>query len=156
IAQNPQAGIPTMDVVEINRPGGDDEDNTPAEHRQALGATKLDIRINAPGRVFTRGRGVEAEGSLNMRVAATSLAPLIYGEAQALRGQLSLSGQPFDIDEGHIYFNGSAQDARITITATRETADLTAHVQLTGTAADPEVSFTSSPALPEDEILPQI
>jgi translocation and assembly module TamB len=156
IAQNPQAGIPTIDVVEINRPGGDDDQAAPGERRQALGATKLDIRINAPGRVFTRGRGVEAEWSLNMRVGGTSIAPLIYGEAQTLRGQLSLSGQPFDIDDGHIYFNGVAQDARVNITATRETADLTAHVQLTGTAADPEVSFTSSPALPEDEILPQI
>ncbi len=154
ITQNPEAGIPTLDVVEINRPGDDFEEEAPA--RQALGQTRLDIRINAPGRVFTRGRGVEAEWALNIRLGGTSAAPLVYGEAQTLRGTLSLSGQPFEIDDGHIYFNGATQDARVNLTATRDTADLTAHARLTGTAANPDITFTSDPALPEDEILPQI
>ncbi len=154
VAQSPQASIPTIEVVEINRPGGD-EDEEPAR-RQAFGATKLDIRITAPGRVFTRGRGVEAEWQLDLRLAGTNAAPLLFGEAQTLRGTLSLSGQPFEIDTGHIYFNGAPMDARINLAATRDTADLTARILLSGTAADPDISFTSTPPLPEDEILPQV
>jgi translocation and assembly module TamB len=55
-----------------------------------------------------------------------------------------------------ILFDGDPMDAEINLTATRDTADLTAYIRLTGTARDPEVSFTSNPPLPEDEILPQV
>src|SRR5262249_19661281 len=35
-------------------------------------------------------------------------------------------------------------------------SDLTATLRLTGTARNPEIAFSSNPALPEDEILPQV
>jgi translocation and assembly module TamB len=73
-----------------------------------------------------------------------------------MRGTLALSGQPFEIDDARIFFSGDPLDAQIDLTATRSTSDLTAYLRLTGTARDPEVSFTSDPGLPEDEILPQI
>jgi len=155
IAANPEAGIPTIEVIEINRPGFEDEtEETEAPRRNAR--TELDVRIRAPGRVFTRGRGVDAEWSLNMRLGGTASNPQIYGTARAVRGTLSLSGQPFEIDEATISFDGDPLDAQINLTATRDTPDLTAYLRLTGTARDPEISFTSDPGLPEDEILPQV
>ncbi len=114
------------------------------------------MRINAPGRIFTRGRGLEAEWSLALRLTGTSAEPRFYGEARAIRGTLSLSGQPFEIQTGRIVFDGEPADARIDLTAERDSADLTARISLTGTAADPDIAFSSDPALPEDEILPQI
>ena len=60
IAANADAGIPTLDVIEINRPGVEDEDDAREEVRRNTNvATELDVRITAPGRVFTRGRGCE-------------------------------------------------------------------------------------------------
>jgi translocation and assembly module TamB len=107
--------------------------------------------------VFTRGRGVDAEWALDLRLTGTSRNPQVYGEARAVRGTLALSGQPFEIDDNsRITFSGDPLDAEINLRATRDTADLTAYVHLTGTARDPEVSFTSDPGLPEDEILPQV
>jgi|CXWL01.1.fsa_nt_gi translocation and assembly module TamB len=155
IAQNPEAGIPTLDVIEINRPDEEDE-ITDAPIVARTHATRLDVRVQAPGRVFTRGRGVEAEWSLDLRLAGNSANPLLYGEANAIRGQLALSGQPFDIERGRIAFNGDPLDARIDLVAQRDTADLTAQIVLTGTAQDPDVTLTSDPGLPEDEILPQV
>jgi translocation and assembly module TamB len=73
-----------------------------------------------------------------------------------VRGTLALSGQPFEIEEARIFFNGDPLDAQIDLTAVRDTADLTARIRLIGTARDPEVTFSSDPPLPEDEILPQI
>lgn len=73
-----------------------------------------------------------------------------------MRGTLALSGQPFEIDSARIFFDGDPLDAEIDLTATRDTADLTAYIRLTGTARDPEVTLTSEPGLPEDEILPQV
>jgi translocation and assembly module TamB len=156
IASNPEAGIPTIDVVEINQPYSADDDTAPSPFTIPT-TTDLNINIRAPGRVRTRGRGVDAEWSLDMRLAGTSDKPLIYGEARAIRGTLALSGQPFDLqDTSTIEFDGDPLDARIDITAIRDTTDLTATIHLTGTARNPEVALTSDPPLPDDEILPQV
>lgn len=160
IATNPEAGIPTLDVVEINRPGMEDETFNPPEQQtdapRRNGSTALNVRINAPGRIFTRGRGVDAEWSLNLRLQGTSRNPQVFGEARAIRGTLALSGQPFEIEDARIFFDGDPLDATIDMTAVRDTADLTARIRLTGTARDPELAFSSDPPLPEDEILPQV
>jgi translocation and assembly module TamB len=155
IASNPQAGIPTLDVVEVHRPSADEEPlNEPPPRRN--GSTTLNVNITAPGRVFTRGRGIDAEWSLDMRLGGTARRPQVFGTARAIRGTLALSGQPFEIEDATIEFPGDPLDARIDLTAVRDTADLSARIRLTGTARDPEVAFSSNPPLPEDEILPQI
>jgi autotransporter translocation and assembly factor TamB len=160
IAADPSAGIPTLDVIEINRPGEIDEieeaeEGDDAELPGPSGAT-LNVSINAPGQVFTRGRGVDAEWALDLQLQGTLDNPRIVGTARAIRGTIALSGQPFVIDEARIVFNGDPLNARIYLLATRTTADLTAFLRLAGTATDPEITFTSDPPLPEDEILPQI
>ncbi len=159
IASNPDAGIPTLDVIEINRP--DMEDEVAASDDEATpprrnGSTTLDVRVRAPGRVFTRGRGVDAEWSLDLRLGGTANHPLVYGTAESIRGTIALSGQPFTVENATITFDGDPLDARINLAAVRDTADLSATMRLTGTARDPEIAFSSDPALPEDEILPQI
>ena len=159
LAANPEAGIPTMEVIEINRPDLEDEiaaDDDVRGQARRNGATRLDVNVRAPGRVFTRGRGVDAEWSMNLRLGGTSSRPLVYGTAEAIRGQIALSGAPFTLDAATITFDGDPLDARINLAATRDTADLSATLRLTGTARDPEIAFTSDPPLPEDEILPQI
>ncbi len=154
VASNADSGIPAIDVIEINRP---ESSRAPAPTTpRRNGSTTLDVRISAPGRVFTRGRGVEAEWALDMRLGGTARNPLLYGEARSVRGTLALSGQPFEIENARIFFNGDPLDAQIDLTAQRDTADLSARIRLTGTARDPEIAFSSDPALPEDEILPQV
>jgi translocation and assembly module TamB len=155
IASNPEADIPTLHVIEVNRPGefdDDEEDDAPRRN----GAAALNVNIAAPGRVFTRGRGVDAEWSLDLRLQGTARNPQVFGVARAVRGTLALSGQPFEIDDARIMFTGDPLDARIDMSATRDTADLTARIRLTGTARAPEIAFSSDPPLPEDEILPQV
>ena len=167
IASNPEAGIPTLDVIEINQPGEFDDDvyvdqngDVVVRDEQpdtATGArTELNINVRAPGQVFTRGRGVDAEWALDLRLQGTLNDPQVFGTARAIRGAIALSGQPFEIDEAQIRFTGDPLDARINMRARRDTADLTAYLRLTGTARAPEISFTSDPPLPEDEILPQV
>ncbi len=156
IAASPSAGIATINVVEINRPDAEDMPSDQAPSLPVPGGADLDVNIHAPGRVFTRGRGVEAEWSLDLHLTGSSSAPRIIGEARAIRGTLALSGQPFDITDATITFDGDPLDARVDLTAERDTSDLTATLRLTGTARNPEITFTSNPALPEDEILPQV
>jgi translocation and assembly module TamB len=158
IATSPEAGIPTMDVVEINEPESENDAGAGAGPQLSVPTSAdLDIRVRAPGRIHTRGRGVDAEWSLDLRLAGATGAPLVYGQARAVRGTLALSGQPFDLqDTSLIEFDGDPLDARIDLTAIRETANLTATIHLTGTGRSPEVALTSDPPLPDDEILPQV
>lgn len=156
IAGNYAAAVPQLDVVEINRPDQPDEPILPSIGVARNEATALDVRIRAPGRIFTRGRGVDAEWSLNLRLAGSSSHPQIFGTAEIIRGNVTLSGRPFEIQTGRITFNGDPMEAQLNIAAERETTDLTAVIRLTGTANDPDIAFSSTPALPEDEILPQV
>src|SRR5690606_30898516 len=113
IASNPQAGIPTLDVIEINRPGEEDEPLEEEERPRRNGSTTLNVTVTAPGRVFTRGRGVDAEWALDMRLGGTAAHPLVFGVARAVRGTLALSGQPFEIEDARIEFTGDPLDAQI-------------------------------------------
>ena len=155
IAGNAQAGIPAMDVIEINRPEDEYIYDGPVVSA-GNATTNLNVHIRAPGRIFTRGRGIEAEWSLDLRLLGTAAAPRFYGQARSIRGTLALSGQPFEIESGLITFDGAPEDALINLVAERDTADLTARISLTGTATDPDIQLSSTPALPEDEILPQV
>lgn len=157
VAAHAAAGIPTIDVIEINQPGEEDEpEEEAAAASPRFAATTIDVHIDAPGRVTTRGRGLDAEWALDLRLQGTAAEPRLFGQATSVRGQLQISGQPFELEESRIFFNGDPLDARVDISATRDTADLSARIRLTGTARDPEITFSSDPALPEDEILPQI
>jgi translocation and assembly module TamB len=153
VAQSPASVVPQLDVIEINLPNSADEFTPPAPTRMN---TRLDVALTAPRRIFTRGRGLEAEWSLDLRLGGTVAAPRLTGTATAVRGEIKLSGQPFIIDTGRIMFDGAAEDARIALTAERTTSELTARISLDGTARDPDITLSSNPALPEDEILPQV
>jgi translocation and assembly module TamB len=146
-----------LDVIEINKPDRDD-DNGPAPTPKAPGGARinLDFTLRADGRTFVRGRGLDSEWSLDTRVRGAADAPRLSGEARLLRGDCRLAGRAFDLERGRVTLDGALEDARIDVIAVREEDDLTARVELTGQLRDPKAKLTSTPAMPEDEILPQI
>ena len=156
IGANPEAGIPSLDVIEINRPGYDDEDDETGDVIVRNNPTRLDVSVRAPGRVFTRGRGLDVEWALDLNLRGGLDNPRVFGTATSVRGDLTLSGQPFSIENARIMFDGDPLDAQINLTAERATADLTARINLSGTASNPSITLSSDPSLPEDEILPQV
>jgi len=152
LAQRADAIIPSIDVVEINRPDG--ERNQRPRPRGAV--ARLDLSISAPGRVYTRGRGLNAEWSLDAHLRGTSAAPLLQGDARLVRGDFDLAGRPFEMTRGRIGFVGALDDTTIDLLAERSVPELTARAAITGRLFDPTITFSSDPALPEDEIMPQI
>jgi translocation and assembly module TamB len=157
VAASAAASVPQLDVIEINRPVAEDAPILPAPRVSVSnGSTALDIAVRAPGRIFTRGRGLDAEWSLDLRLAGTAKEPRLFGDATLVRGDLSISGRPFELTQGRIGFNGDPTEAMLDLTAERDSADLTVVARLTGSATNPELQLTSTPALPEEEILPQI
>lgn len=148
------AGIPQLEVIEINRPG--EEDETAPQIREAeVVRAALDIRVRAPGRVFVRDRGLDSEWSLDLRVTGTSTNPRVFGEARLVRGRFTLAGRAFDAESGLIRFNGAPEEALINLAAEMSSPELTARIVLSGPVSDPAIELSSTPALPQDEILPQ-
>ena len=157
--------VPALDVVEINRAGtgADEEASSPpdAAEETAGGAAPvamdLDLSIGVPGPVFVRGRGIFAEMGGGLSIRGTADRPDINGELTLLRGSLDLLGSPLTFERGTIGFTGGDDlDPALDFSAATDVADVTARVLITGRASAPSFAFTSSPELPEDEILSRL
>jgi len=67
------------------------------------------------------------------------------------------AGKRFEFDErGVVQLSTSPQNIRLNLTATRDDPALTAVIRVSGTAAKPSIRLTSTPALPDDEVLSQV
>ena len=158
IEANPpgSTGIVRMDVVEINKPGGDIPE---ADQNQQRGLQfGLDIALQSPGGdVRVVGRGLNVEMNVDARVTGTISRPVLTGTARVVRGDYDFAGKRFVFDErGTVSLSTNPELIRLNLTATREDPALTATIRVTGTAARPEILLTSTPALPQDEILSQV
>ncbi len=118
-------------------------------------AVRLDLTVRAPGRFFVRGRGLDAEMEGAVRVAGTPETPRVSGAFSMRRGRLSILGKRLDFTRGGVEFAGDL-DPYLDFLATTETSDATVSVAVTGQASDPEFNFTSSPSLPQDEVLARL
>ncbi|HST91492.1 MAG TPA: translocation/assembly module TamB domain-containing protein, partial [Brevundimonas sp.] len=118
----------------------------------------LDIALNSPGGdVRVVGRGLNVEMDVNARVRGTISQPILTGTARVVRGDYDFGGKRFVFDErGTVTLSTNPEQIRLNLQATRDDPALTATIRVTGTAARPEIALTSTPALPQDEILSQV
>ncbi|MCV3765190.1 translocation/assembly module TamB domain-containing protein [Rhizobium sp. TRM95796] len=116
---------------------------------------KLNLTISAPRQIFVRGRGLDAELGGRVRVAGTAANPRVIGAFNMRRGRLSIVGRRLDFTSGSISFTGGMMPA-LDLVATSTLSSTTATVSVAGPASDPKVTFSSSPSLPQDEILAQL
>ena len=144
-------------------------DETPAEQRTriaaGLGPTQeqtggsqrigLDLTINAPGRVFMRGRGLDAELGGNLRIGGTTAEVIPAGRLNLIRGRLSILGKRLDLTEGAATLEGNF-DPFIRLLASARSGGYQIAISLIGPVSKPDIALSSSPALPEDEILAQL
>lgn len=118
---------------------------------------KLDIRLQAPDELYVSGMGLESEWGADLRITGTSDAPLIAGEMQLVRGTLGFAGRSFELESGRISFTGGpATNPTLRVAAASEVDGTTVRVNIRGTGQNPDISFSSTPALPQDEIMARI
>ncbi|MEM9854223.1 MAG: translocation/assembly module TamB domain-containing protein, partial [Pseudomonadota bacterium] len=115
----------------------------------------LDLTLTALTPVFVRGRGIDAGFDGSVRIIGTAAAPVPVGQLDLTRGRLDFLGRRLDLNEGRITVAG-ALIPRIEIIAQTVVEDVTAEIALNGPVDEPELSLSSSPELPEDEILARI
>ncbi|MEQ6202695.1 translocation/assembly module TamB domain-containing protein [Sulfitobacter sp. HNIBRBA2951] len=119
------------------------------------GGFGLDILVDAPGRIFVRGRGLDAELGGRLRLTGTTDNIISTGRFELERGRLDILGKRFDLAEGSAQFQGDFVPY-IRFVSTTSTDTGTASVIVEGPADAPEVTFESSPAGPQDEVLAQL
>ena len=148
-------GVTNLDVTEIN--GQANTANAPAAADHAGPAVALDVRLRAPRGVFVKGLGLNAEMSLDAQVGGTTAAPVLSGTARVVRGDYDLAGKRFEIDDqGVVYLATQLDKIRLDLVAKLDDPSITAQINIAGTAAKPEITLSSTPALPSDEVLSEV
>ena len=148
-------GVVSLDVIERNGPMGQAPGVQAAANRGP--AVALDIKLRADRGVYLKGLGLNAEMSLDADVTGDTATPQLRGTARVLRGAYDFAGKRFDIDDSSVVYLDAALDRiRLDLSATRDDPTLIAVIRIKGTAAKPEITLTSTPTLPSDEVLSQV
>ncbi|MGZ9811355.1 translocation/assembly module TamB domain-containing protein [Pseudoroseicyclus sp. H15] len=120
------------------------------------GAFALDLTLNAPGRIFVRGRGLDAELGGQLTITGTTANVIPTGAFNLIRGRLDLLGQRFDLSEGSVTLQGNFDPYLRLIARTEAQNGTVVIITVEGPALEPEVTFSSEPSLPQDEVLSQL
>lgn len=115
----------------------------------------LNLTINAPNRIFVRGRGLDAELGGSLRLAGTTDAVAPDGFFELIRGRIDILGQRLTMTEGRITMQGSL-DPFLRFVATTDAGDVAVQVIVEGVASAPEVRFASDPDLPQEEVVARL
>lgn len=146
------AQIPQLQVIEKNS-GRDQDFEKPV---RAL-PWRLDIKAKARNRLMVSGMGLASEWQMNLHIAGTVDQPVITGTADLVRGTYDFAGRRFDLTDGRLRFTGNVPaNPTLDITAQAAVDDVSATIRITGTSEHPVISFSSTPALPEDELLSRL
>ncbi|AMN42457.1 translocation/assembly module TamB domain-containing protein [Rhodoplanes sp. Z2-YC6860] len=158
-------GSDMLDVRHINaEPGRKDVKGKATETSKAKKSHKpaeaafvadLELAINAANNIFVRGMGVESEMGGNLTLKGTSAAPVTVGAFEMQRGRFDVLGRRLDFTRGKVTFNG-AIDPTLDFVAETKSADVTAKILVSGPASQPQISFSSTPELAQDEVLARL
>lgn len=134
----------------------DEHGKRPTRARPA-GVFRLNVSVVADNRLFVSGMGLESEWSARMQVTGTSASPIVTGEARVVRGTYSFASRRFELTRGIVSFEGGPlADPTINIAASTTAEGVTAIINITGTGQQPRIAFSSTPSLPQDEVLARL
>ena len=146
---------PNVAVLDVRKPG--EAPPPPPEKPLVIG---LDITVDAPRQILVNGRGLDAELGGELRIRGTTDSPLVSGGFELQRGYFTLASSKLTFSNGTVTFGGAGLknkiDPSLDFTAQTQAADVTATVRITGLADAPKIELSSTPDLPQDEILARL
>lgn len=124
---------------------------------RSSGATayRLDLVLSAPSRIFLRGRGIDAELGGELRLGGTTSAMIPSGEFELIRGRLDILGKRLVLDQADLNLEGSFVP-QLAVSASTDSDGILSTVMIEGPADDPNVTFSSVPDLPQEEVLARL
>lgn len=159
IPQKLPASLSEIDIKHRNAPADVKRMTADVQREQGAGGGSrgiaLDMTIEAPGQLFVRGRGINAEVGGSLRITGTSSSPVVSGGFELERGRMEILTRRLDFTSAHIGFAGGlVPTVNLVAGSSAGTTEIT--VTVAGLASNPTVTFASSPSLPQDEILAQL
>ncbi|MCE9521260.1 MAG: translocation/assembly module TamB domain-containing protein, partial [Alphaproteobacteria bacterium] len=115
----------------------------------------LDLDVRAPRQVFVRGQGIDAEFGGKVKVSGTVDDPVVRGRFDLRRGSISLLSERVSLTKGSVIFSGDIEPV-LDISGSVRKNSITATIAAKGKASDPQIVLSSSPTLPQDEILARL
>ena len=146
------AGVYSGDPEEEAGPG---ESKEPVPDSPIVRGLRTELSVMLPRNVWVVGpeTAVEIQGTLLVNKSSNE-AFILGGSAQTVRGHVTYRGRKFDLDRGRITFSGADQNRPILdVLARHEVSDYTITLHVEGDSRQPELTFSSSPELPEEDIL---
>ncbi len=135
-----ESGLAPEDVIEV----------------QDLHPWKLNLNL-AGSDVRVTGLGIDSHWTTNLQVGGLADEPRFTGRAELVQGNYDFAGRVFQLDRGVIRFLGeSPPNPLLDIHAQATVQGLDADVTVRGTGLKPEITFASTPPLPQDELLSRI
>jgi translocation and assembly module TamB len=154
----PPAAAQVADLEGVRRKG--DPLVTPASLEASGGPPsvwKLDVGVHAANRLFVGGMGLDAEWASDLKITGDATHPIIVGDIKLVRGTFSFAGRDLDITRGFIRLDGSpVPNPTLDIEASTMVNNVTAVIDIRGTALSPQIIFTSTPELPQDEVISRL
>ncbi|WP_417469135.1 translocation/assembly module TamB domain-containing protein [Maricaulis sp.] len=147
---NGAASIPEIEVIELNLPK-----NQIRASRARL-PVRLDYRVYATDQFYFNSSNFNTEWRADIRITGQAKKPTLTGSANLVRGSATVFSRRFTLESGEVLFNGPVTDARIALAAQYERDDFQANVAVAGTLMSPTVTLTSTPSLPDDEIIARL
>jgi translocation and assembly module TamB len=146
---------PNVAVLDVRRPGAA---KPPPPEKPVI--VKLNITVEAPRQILVKGRGLDAELGGELRIRGTTDSPNVGGGFQLQRGFFTLASSKLTFASGTVTFSGIGLKNRIDPTldflASSQVLDVTATIRITGLADAPKIELSSTPELPQDEILARL
>ncbi len=117
---------------------------------------KLDLKVRGSD-LQVVGLGINSRWTTNLQVGGFADAPSFTGRADLVQGNYDFAGRIFRLDHGVIRFVGeSPPNPQLDIHAEAQVQGLDASVSVRGTGLQPEITFASTPPMPQDELLSRI
>jgi translocation and assembly module TamB len=152
----PNAMPPAVAVLHVVRPGQQLAPPPPPKPLLAM----LDLTVNAPTGIFIRGRGLTAQVGGTLHVVGDTTKPTVTGGFDLINGTFDVAGTTLNFTSGRVTFTGSGLRNRIDPTLNLIAASYSGSYQvtlsITGFADAPMFNLSSTPPLPQDEILARL
>lgn len=149
------------EVTERGRPPGRPP-APPAPARRAAPAASegglpiaLALQVEAPRAIFVRGRGLDVEMGGSLAIGGTISAPDVSGEIALRRGEIRVLARRLALTRGRLDFQGGLLP-ELDFEASSQAGGTTVSATVTGPPNAPEIAFSSTPELPQDEVLARL
>ncbi len=145
---------PSVARLDVIRPGEAPPAPPPPGGGLVVG---LGLTLDAPGQIFVRGHGLDAELGGKLTVDGTTAAPVVHGGFDMRNGTFSLAGVNLTFTHGRVGFDGAGVtdkiDPSLDFTAESFVGDTVATLNVGGYADAPKITLSSTPPLPPDQVL---